>query len=522
MTDAAQPLDGDVAPGIARRTLLAGAASLGLSSGLLGAAPVAAAAETPKRGGHLRIALLGGGSSDVLDANSNVSQPDSARVIGLHQPLRTVGKGGALVDVLAESMESNADATEWTIRLRKGVTFHDGKPLKAADVAFTFTRILDPKGPLVGAPELGPLDPAAMTLLDDLTLRVRMREPYAIFDEAVADPINLGIVPVGYDPKRPVGTAAFKFESFTPGQESLFTRYDGYWGEPAYVDSVTINDSLASDIAAYNALLSGEIDIFAAAPLALARQVKEGGPVKLLVSEAGQWTPFTMRVDQPPFDNPDVRKAFRLMVDREQIAAIAFDGFAVTGNDVFSIFDGAPGRFHRTRDVAQARALLRKAGHESLTVELVTVDIANGIVASAQIFAQQASEAGVTVTVRQVTPDVFFGEQFLKWPFAQDFWTIKPYLPQVALCLLPTSPFNEMHWADPDYVKLYKQALATRDTARRAELTRQLQAIDFERGGYIIATHNRIIDLAARNVQGLSPGTLFAMHDYDYAKVWLS
>jgi peptide/nickel transport system substrate-binding protein len=507
---------------IDRRNFLTGAAALGLSAGLWNALPARAAADTPKRGGNLRVAILGGGASDTLDANSNVTQPDASRVIALHQPLRTIRHGGKLVNLLVESMEANATGTVWTIRLRKGVTFHDGKPLKAEDVAFTFRRITDPKAPLVGAPELGPMDRDNIKILDDLTLQVPMHAPFAIFDEAVADDINLGIVPVGYDPKKPVGTGAFKFESFTPGQQSVFTRFDGYWGEPAFLDSLTIIDSFGSDAPAFNALQGGEIEAFAAAPLSLARQVQDSGPIKILVSDVGQWTPFTMRVDQPPFDNSDVRKAFRLLVDREQIIKIALNGYGEPGNDVFSRWDGAPQLFHRSRDVEQAKALLKKAGQENLAVDLVTADIANGVVASAQVLARQALDAGITVNVRQVTPDVFFGDQYLKWPFAQDFWTLKPYLPQIALCLLPTSPYNETHWHDPRYIKLYQEALATVDSSKRGEMARQLQTIDFDEGGYIIPSHNRIIDLVAQNVNGLAPGTLFAMGDYGFGKIWLS
>jgi peptide/nickel transport system substrate-binding protein len=517
--DNGEPISGRA---ISRRSVLAGAAGLGLSLGAFGSTSKALAADTPKRGGNLRVAILGGGSADTLDANLSVTQADTARVLGLYQPLRRVRHGGKFENLLAEAMESNANGTVWTIRLRKGITFHNGKPLKAEDVAFTFLRVTNPKAPLIGQPELGPIDLNSIKVLDDLTLRVGMHAPFAIFDEVVADDLNLGIVPVGYDPKKPVGTGAFKFESFTPGQQSVFTRYDGYWGKVAYLDKLTIVDSFASSTAAYNALQGGEIDVFAAAPLTLARQIRPGGPINLLVSDVGQWTPFVMRVDQPPFDNPDVRKAFRLIVDREQIIKIALNGFGVPGNDVFSRWDSAPETFHRGRNIEQAKALLKKAGHENLTVELTTADIANGIVESAQIFARQAKDAGVTVQVKQVTTDVFFGEQFLKRSFTQDFWTLKPYLPQVALCMLPNSPYNETHWPDAAYVALFNKALSTMDATKRAAIVTQLQTIDFEQGSYIIPSYNQIVDLVAHNVNGLSPGAILALGDYDFAKIWLS
>jgi len=505
-------------PGINRRDVMAGAVGLGLSFGSL----ASTAAETPKRGGNLRVAILGGGSADSLDANYNLSQPDAARVLCLYQALRRVRHGNRFDNMLAESMESNRDATEWTIRLRQDVTFHNGKTLSAEDVAYTFRRVTDPRFPLIGAPELGPMDRNGIKILDERTLRVPMHAPFSIFDQAVADDINLGIIPVGYDPKKPIGTGPFKFESFAPGQQSEFVRYGGFWGQPAYVDRLTLIDSFGSDTAAYNALEGGEVDAFAAAPLTLARLVSSSGSIRLNVSEATQWTPFCMRVDLPPFDNADVREAFRLIVDRDQIIKIALNGYGVVGNDVCARWDGASDAFHRSRDVDRAKALLKKAGHENLTVELTTSDIANGVVQAAQIFARQAMDAGVTVKVRQVMPDVFFGEQFLTWPFAQDFWTLKSYLGQVELCLLPNSQYNETHWRDPAYVDLYNAALATVDPGKRAELVRGMQQVDFERGGYIIPSHNQIVDLVARNVRGISPGTFFAMGDYDFAKLWLS
>jgi len=513
--------------GITRRGVLAGAVALGLGgafgcTGRGGAAAGVPGSGRPTHGGNLRVAILGGGSADTLDANSNVTQPDAARVLSLYEPLRRVRHGGHVENLLAESMESNAQGTLWTIRLRRGVTFHNGKPLRAEDVAYTFRRVTNPQAPLLGAPELGPLDRDSFKILDDLTLQVAMHAPFAIFDEAVADNINLGIVPLGYDPRMPIGTGPFKYESFTPGEQSVFTRHDGYWGKVAHLDKVTIIDSFASDTAAYNALQGGQIDVFSAAPLTIARVMRAGGPIKVHVSEATQWTPFTMRVDQPPFDHPDVRKAFRLLVDREQIIKIALNGFGVPGNDVFSRFDGAPQEFVRTRDIEQARWLLKRAGHENLTVELTTADIANGVIQSAQIFARQARDAGVTVRVRQVTPDVFFGEQFLSWPFAQDFWTLNPYLTQVALSLLPNSPYNETHWRDPAYAALVNEALATLDPTKRAMRVRELQTLDFERGGYIIPSHNQIVDLLAQNVHGVSPGTFLALGDYDFANIWLS
>jgi len=507
-----------------RRALLRGAAAGGL--GLAAAALIrsSARAQTPKRGGNLRVAMLGGGTSDTLDAHVTVVQTDLLRVMLLYNCLTSLDVDAKVVKVLADSIEPNATATEWTIRLRSGVKFHNGKPLTAEDVAFTFRRIADPKTPLNGARALQPLDLNAMKIMDGWTIRLAMQKPYAAFPEGIAVPVNFGIVPVGYDPKKPVGTGPFKFESFTPGQQSVFSRFDGYWesGMP-YLDSVTVLD-LADETAAFNALQGGQVDVFANAPLALAKQVGTGGMVKALVARPGQWTPFTMRVDQPPFDNPDLRMALRLLVDRQQMIDLSLSGLGQVANDVFAPWDPCyDSTLKRERDLDRAKFLLKKAGQENLSLELVTSDFAAGVIQAAQVFAQQAKEAGVTVKVRQVTADVFYGDQYLKWPFAQDYWYYSPYLSQCAQGYLPGSPFNETHWDNPAYNKLYDEAQATVDAGKRCDILHAMQKIDFEQGGYIIPSYNQSVDLMTASVEGFqASATGYGLASSGYQKAWLA
>jgi peptide/nickel transport system substrate-binding protein len=511
-----QPID--------RRKFLAGAGAAGL--GLMTAGGRSAlAAGAPKRGGNLRIAILGGSASDTLDPHVVVTQPDNARVFALFEPLVELGGDAKLSNALAESLEPNATATEWTIRLRPGVKFHNGKNVTAADVAFSLKRIANPKTPLPGALTLGALDLNNFKVLDDRTLRIPMTRPFAVLPEAICATQYYAIVPVDFDPKKPVGTGPFKFESFTPGQQSVFSRFDEYWrdGLP-YLDTLTVIDSFGSEIAAFNALQGGQVDAFAYAPLALIRQVQSGGPIKTLISEPGQWTPFTMRVDQAPFNNPDVRKAFRLLVDRKQMIQVALSGHGIVGNDVFSPWDpNFDQSLHRERDVDQAKHLLKKAGQENIAVELVTADFANGVTQMAQVFAQQALDVGAKVSVRQVTVDAFYGDQYLKWPFAQDYWSYSPYLTQIAQCNLSTSSFNETHWNDATYTKLYQAAQSEVNISTRVEILHELQKIDFEQGAYIIPSFNSTVDLMSANLNGAVPGRIgFPFGNYSWRSLWLS
>lgn len=508
---------------LAGGAVLAGGALLaacgpGSSTTSTGASP------TPKKGGNLRVAILGGSSSDTLDANGEVVQPDAIRVMALYNSLVRLDTNAKVVMDLAEQIVPNADASMWTIHLKKGITFHNGKNLTADDVIYTFRRIANPSSPMVGATGLAPVDLNALKALDSLTVQVPMKTPYASFPEQISAAYNFGVVPVGYDPKNPVGTGPFKFQSFTPGQQSVFVRNENYFkpGLP-YLDQLTIIDSFASDTAAFNALQGSEVDVYTQAPLALAAQVNGSTSLKSIVSLAGQWTPFTMRVDMAPFDDVRVRQAFRLIVKRQQLIDQALSGFGAIGNDTFSQWDPCfDTSLHRDQDLEQAKSLLQQAGHAGLSVELVTSDFAAGVVQAAQVFAQQAQGAGVTVKVRQVPVGTFYGPSYLQWPFAQDFWAYSPFLSQVAQGMLVKSPYNETHWSDPTYVSLYNQANATVDAGKQCDIVHQMQKIDFEKGGLIIPAYNKQLDLMSKRVNGFVPaGTGVPLGNADFEHAWL-
>jgi peptide/nickel transport system substrate-binding protein len=258
------------------------------------------------------------------------------------------------------------------------------------------------------------------------------------------------------------------YHSFTPGQQSVFVRNPHYFkpGLP-HLDQLTIID-FSADTAAFNALQSGQLHVYSQATLTLMNQVKNSSTIKALVSLPGQWTPFTMRVDTPPFNDARVRQAFRLLLNRPELINVSLDGFGSVGNDVFSQWDPCYARnLHREQDIPQAKSLLKQAGHSNLAVQLVTADFAAGVVQAAQVFAQQAKAAGVTVNVKQVPVGTFYGPNYLRWPFAQDFWAYSPYLSQVAQGSLSKSPFNETHWNDPAYVALYTKERISKPTRFR-------------------------------------------------------
>ena len=234
-----------------------------------------------------------------------------------------------------------------------------------------------------------------------------------------------------------------------------------------------------------------------------------------------------MRTDVAPFSNVRVRQAFRLIADREQMRDLVFDGRGALGNDLFGIWDPIYDRSlpQRTQDLEQARHLLKQAGHENLTVTLVTADLGAGATKVAQVFAQQAAGAGVTVKLQQVPVSTMFGPNYLKWAFAQDVWTYAPYTSTALENSLPGAVFNECHVNDPTFTKLFHELLATTEASRRVTLAHEMQTRQYasDASGYIIPYFLPTINGYASNVNGLEGAlTGNSFGNGNLKRLWLS
>jgi peptide/nickel transport system substrate-binding protein len=472
-------------------------------------------------GGSLRIGVQGGGADDSIDAHIPATIPDISRVFQLYEPLADRDIKSDFELVLAESIEPEKGAKAWTIRLKPGITFHNGKPVTADDVLFSLRRIIDPKDPKTGAASIGYIDLDRSRTLDKRTVRLQLKFANVGFPDDLGQYFN-SIVPTDYDPKKPVGTGPFMFDSFTAGQRSVFKKFPDYWrdGLPR-VDEVTIID-FPEDTPRVNALLSGQVDAITNLPSGQIAQVKSNDQFKVLISETGGWQPFTMRVDQAPFKDVKVRQAMRLLVDREQMISQVLSGQGRVANDLYSPYDPAYNSDlpQRKQDLDQAKSLLKQAGQSDLRVELVTSPVFQGIVEAAQVIAEQAKGAGVTITVRKVDTGTFYGDNYLSWTFAQDFWATRTYLSQVAQGSLPDSPYNETHWKDPEFLDLIGQARAELDDAKRIELLKAAQKIEWERGGLIVWSFSNQIDAYNTTVGGFEPAKSgFPLTNYGFRRV---
>jgi peptide/nickel transport system substrate-binding protein len=522
------PSDHERESGLTRKELLqraaAGSALVIGGGGLLAAcggssntsaAQSSAPSASVKTGGNLRIGATGGGAKDTIDPNLATADTDIVRVSSLYEPLAQPSADFKSVEmVLAESIEPvNGNAGLWDIKLKPGVEFHNGKTVSADDVIFSLNRIVNPKSPGVGAASIGYIDLKGMKKMDATTVRVPLTIKNSGFVDDLGQYFNV-ILPVGYDPHNPVGTAAFKYQSFSPGQQSVFTKFPHYWqtGMPK-VDTLTIID-FTDDTARVNALLGNQIDLADTLPTAELGEIQSNSAYKLINNPSGSWQPFTMRVDQPPFNDVRVRQAFRLIVNRPQMLEQVLSGSGSVANDIYGRYDPAYNSSlpQRVQDLAKAKSLLSQAGHSGLSVQLVTAPVFQGIPQAAQVFKQQATGAGVNVSLRQVDSGTFYGSNYLKWTFAQDFWGPRRYLSQVAQGSLPNSPFNETHWAmgsdatSKQFLSLISQARAELDDAKRTQLIHEAQTLEYNEGGYIIPYFSNYIGAYSSKLTGIPAG----------------
>lgn len=503
---------------VTRRQVLKGAltigavASLGPVIGACGggdqAGETTPTEEAAKKGGHLRVGLVGGSTKDTADPQRAMLVPDDALNWLMFEGLMQYSPKLVPELLLAEEVSKNADATEWTVRLKPDIPWHDGRTVSADDVVFSFQRIVDPKEPLDGATALMGLKPEDIMKVDDMTVKFRWDTPNVLFGTDGLTQRLVHIVPVGFDAANPVGTGPFKLESFVAGDRFGLSAFKDYHGGAPNLSEISLIE-FAEPTARWNALMSGTVDAIVELPPAQLTMIEAEDGYAPLDAKVGGFACFMMHTQKKPFDDVRVRQAIRLIPDRAQMLEQAYNGVGWIGNDMYSPFDaGYPSSLRqRDQDLEQAASLLKQAGYEGLTVELVTSDaIGNGAVAQAQVFAEQAKGAGVEVKVNKVESGVLWGDDYMSWAFAGDWFSYRNYLQMAAIASMPDAPYNSTHWKNARWQAIVEEAMRTADDDKRNEMVAEASTIEFEEGGIIIPSFKNQLDAYSIKVKGLVEG----------------
>lgn len=517
---------GDISRRSFVKKLLAFGLSLPAINLLLAAKGPGALAATPKKGGSIRAAFLMASAAEGLDPAKFKKPLDYTRGYQLYNNLVSITPKLLPEPELAESWEPNADASEWVFNLRKGVKFHNGKAFTAKDVIYTLSRVKDPKTGSPGKPYLDSV--VEMKADGDHTLRIKLDEPSVDFPMIMAE-YRMLIVAEGHtDFDKPNGTGPFTLKEFKPGMHMIAVRNPNYWknGLP-YLDEVE-TFSIPDPVARTSALMTGEVHLVEDFDQKMYKKVKANPNVTVEIVPAGSHNPLVMITNADEYKDPNVRLALKHLVDREQYIKSAYQGFGIVGNDhpispVDPMYcDELPIRQY---DPDKAKFLLKKAGMENHTFELITSDgLGEGAVNGAVVYKQMAEKAGVNVKVTKAPGDGYWEAVWMKKPFCVSAWLMRPTANMMlSLVYKSDAPWNETFWKRPDFDKLLLEARKTVDFNKRKGLYCEMQKIISDDGGVIVPCFDKFLDGRSARVKGVESNPLGPMGAYRFSeKAWLA
>ena len=302
--------------------------------------PVLAASSessAPKGGGTLRFGLW----TDIQSLNPFQRTSAVTKNVGTiaFECLLTADENGVLKPALATSWEVSKDGLQYTLKLRKGVKFHDGKEMTAQDVIWSMQYTMNPNNVAYGRGALSSV--VSLAALDPFTVRVALAEPYAPFFARLSNIQAFPVVPRGSVPSgrekmslHPPGTGPFMMVEYRPTQLIVFKKFDQYWqkGLP-YVQEIVFRPS-EDDTVRVTAFRSGDFDIIERIPYEQALRVQKGElkDIALEPANGAGHRSIIFNTERPPFDNVKVRQAIAYALDRENIIKGLTWGFGVVAD----------------------------------------------------------------------------------------------------------------------------------------------------------------------------------------------
>lgn len=512
---------------ISRRDFLAGAAAVGAlgTAATMGMPSPAMAA--PKKGGHMRVGLGTGSTSDVLDPATFDTTFNQVLGYGtLRNSLTEVTPEGQIGPELAESWDASPDAKVWTFKLRQGVQFHSGKTMTADDVIASINHHRGEKSQSAAKPLLSAIEDIKAD--GPNTVVVTLSAGNADFPFYMTD-YHLAILPSdgegNVDAMSGDGTGPYRLESFEPGVSAMTSRFENYFkgDDRQHFDSFEML-VLTDTAARTNAMTTGEIDYMERADLKTVHLLKGRPGIEVLETTGTQHYTMPMHTNVDPYSNNDVRLALKHAIDREDLLEKVLRGYGAVGND----HPIAPAnRYYadleqRTYDPDKAKFHAKKAGMDSLEVSLSAADAAfAGAVDAAVLFKEHAAKAGITVNVVREPNDGYWSDVWLKKPFCMCYWGGRPTEDQMFTTAYAEGvPWNDTYWEHDRFNKLLKEARALLDEERRAEIYHEMQQIVRDEAGTIVPLFASYVDA---HTDGLAHGTVganYALDGFKLAERW--
>lgn len=539
----------DLADGrLSRREFLRTATLLGVAASsaysLAGLAAPAMAQGTPQKGGTLRF---GNRVHDISSPHTFAWSEASNLVRQTAETLVNIGPDNVARGVLLDSWSADDDLKVWTLNLRQGVKWMDGRDFTADDVVWNLSRLLDYK---VGSSAVGLFqsfllnkteleeidektgkpktvwtlwDAGAIEKVDDFTVRLNghtsnlaVPEYLSHYTNFMLDPAENGVFGVGSN-----GTGAFTVEEYSAGQRMVLkARTEGYWGSGPYLDAIEIIDLGDDSTAQVSALAAKQVDVLREGGVASIPVVEKLPHVRMETVESA-YTSVARMQPEGPFADPKVRKAMRYATDSEACVKIALRGLGTAGEHVHvaPVHPEYAPMNKGGRDVEKARALLAEAGFaDGFETEITCKSQPDWELLAVQAMVEQWKEIGVEASIK-VVPSSEYWDNFTAYPFAFTQWGHRPLGTMVLeLAYRSGVSWNESKWSNPEFDALLTEAGNYLDVEKRRDVMARIEEIMFEDGPIILPCWRAVFTFAGTNVQGFKahPSLL-----YEFNEVWL-
>ncbi|MBQ77188.1 MAG: peptide ABC transporter substrate-binding protein [Cellvibrionales bacterium] len=391
---------------------------------------------------------------------------------------------------LATSWSANDSATEWTLKLRSGVSFHDGSSFEAADVLYTLNRVLDPENKSPARSAIKMIE--KMEALDSMTVKFTLSTPFADMPLQLMD-YRLRIIPEGSGDSiatSGIGTGPFKLVSFdAAGVTKLEANMDYWEGSPgvAKMEVIGIGDGQAR----MQALLGGQIDFENTVTNQQKPMFASNNKFKLMEVPTGNWRGLVFRTDIAPFDDVRVRQAVRMAADREDLVQLIMGGAATVACDTpVKPDDQYHANIKCPQDIAGAKKLLAEAGYPNgIDVEVYVATLEPTWPILAEAYQQQAAKAGIRVTIKQVPSDGYWSDTWMQKTVSATRWNERPADSALHEIYLSTAKWNESYYKDAAFDALLGDARRELDFKKRKALYVKAQEHLYETAGTLIPYH---------------------------------
>lgn len=414
---------------------------------------------------------------------------------------------------LAIHWQCNDRADQWWFDLRARVRFHNGKWLDAGDVAYSFRRVVAPKTRSAVSAVLGIIK--EVTVLSPERVLFSLHSPHTEFPVLLAD-YRARIIPAQKDPDSPefgIGTGPFKLVHYDPEGITRLEANPDYWDGKPKTDKVELL-AIADSKSRLQALLAGQVD-WLEAVVGKQRPLFEKHPdLWTQIIETGEWRGIDFLNEKPPFDDPRVRKAVRIAVDRNKMMQL------VSGQEGGSIACDSPvwpGDPYRAdteckQDIESAKTLLAEAGYpQGLAFDLYTSDLEPEFIPMAEAYQQQVARAGIAVTIRRVPADSYWQSYWKQVPAIMIRFSQRPADQILNEAFRSKALWNGSRFSEPAFDQLLDHARSEFSTSERQHIYQQLQEYLYDNGGTLIPYHISQMRVLSKRVEPFEGTHYFAI-----------